>query len=171
MPCGELSQPYPHHHHHHHHLHHHPSSSGGSSAFSETAKGSLKPFASLNENINELRQLSSHQQQQQNQNLNLNNLNQMMATTVPGRVVGAGGGGGQKHGSSPAPHSHHHHLTVDVNLNHVMGPAQPLKTPISPNPLDNDNLRRQSTGLSAFNDYVVSGTAGYISCDPRVRCQ
>ncbi|KAH9508751.1 hypothetical protein Btru_049817 [Bulinus truncatus] len=43
-------------------------------------------------------------------------------------------------------------LGVDVNLNHLM--VRRPRTPTSPNPLDNEDLRRRSTGLSAFNDYV-----------------
>ncbi|CAL1527324.1 unnamed protein product [Lymnaea stagnalis] len=43
-------------------------------------------------------------------------------------------------------------LDVDVNLNHLM--VRRPRTPTSPNPLDNDELKRCSTGLSAFNDYV-----------------
>ena len=152
MPCGEFTVS----HHPHHQPHHRPTAPHAVPAVSGCPQQRLP----LCENI--INQFQPPPQDSQpptsrelTQVLNLNNLNQMMAA-VPSRMVGAGGGGGQKHGSTPAPHPHHH-LTVDVNLNHVMSPTQSMKSPLSPNPLDNENLRRQSTGLSAFNDYVVSG--------------
>ncbi|GFR71611.1 hypothetical protein ElyMa_003817700 [Elysia marginata] len=145
MPCGDLNDLPPHHHHLHHHRqpHRQPKSAKASST-----------RLTFNDSCDQ-----NQHQHLQKQVLNLNNLNQMMAA-MPSPVVGAGGGGVQKSSPAPLHHDHpihHHHLTVDVNLNHVMRPTHSAKSPTSPNPLDNANLRRQSTGLSAFNDYVVSG--------------
>lgn len=47
---------------------------------------------------------------------------------------------------------------LDVNLNPTVSMLSPVpdSSPTSPSLLDNENLKRQSTGLTAFNDYVVS---------------
>ncbi|GFN89217.1 hypothetical protein PoB_001572300 [Plakobranchus ocellatus] len=160
MPCGEFDQP--------RHQNHYPHHSIPPVVSVEAFESSPLHLQYIDHQHHQQQQPPAQQQQPLNQqqqrqrvretvsNLNLN-LNQMMAA-LPRRAVGEGGGGSQKaglgvsphRGSSPVPH----HLTVDVNLNHVLSPQH--RSPTSPNPLDNDNLRRQSTGLSAFNDYVVS---------------